>query len=134
MVFNALTPTQVREAIAPFATPSTSSADSTGRSQSKVIANLERHLRVEEEVQQELLTWLRRGLTQVLAGASLEDGDSWARRVDAAHDSASLGEVIAELLHELRTRGAARSVVDRIHAVLRDVVDQENEAMAVATR
>lgn len=141
MVFDALTPSQVQEAIEPFikasmsfTEASESSAETGGVVQSRVIMNLERHLRVEEEVQPRLLTLLRRGLLDLLASAQLDDGDAWMRRVDVAHDGASLGEVISDLLYELHKRVAARLMIERIHTLLREVVDRENDAFALGAK
>jgi hypothetical protein len=137
MVFNALTTDEVQNAVGGVVAclkPLESSLDETQRGQLRWATSLERYLRVERELHHRLVVAVRDQLIDILDGVRVSDVRGWAQRVADVSDGAQLGEVIAELLGELRMRGTEGALIDRIHEVLRDAVDRENEAMAVAPR
>ena len=108
--------------------------DEEKRGQLRLATSIERYLRVERELHQLLVATLRNQLTNILDGVGTSEVRDWAQRVVTAADSAQLGEVIAELLVDLRMRGTQGALIHRIHGVLREVVDYENAAMAEAPR
>lgn len=103
-----------------------------------------RHLAAEQSAEAELRSWFRSRMAGLLEpaseqAASLGDGALEARlaetgaRIAQAEDRREIGELVCELLAELRAGGAPSHDVHReIQSLLRELCDREVTALADA--
>ena len=137
MVFNALTTDEVQNGVDRIVGHLGSPGgflDEAQRAQLRLASSIERYLRVEREVHQRLVAIACDKLTVIIGDVDSSEARARAQRVAKVADSTQLGEVIADLLEELRMRGTEGALINRIHEVLREAVDRENDAMAEAPR
>lgn len=101
--------------------------DEYGRSQLLSGYSVARHLAAEEAAAPELHAWFREAVAAEL------DGEQ-AAAVRAASDPARLGDLVAEVLAELRGAPGLKAVRARLRALLRELADREVAALAEPPR
>ena len=137
MVFDALSVAEVHhgvDEIIEHLAALNGSSDDVQRGQRHTVASIERYLKVESNLRLQFFVDMRDQLSGVLAQAHSDGPCAWSSRVADAADSEQLALVIVELLDELRLRGTLGAMISRIHGVLRQAVDRENDAMMVAPK
>jgi hypothetical protein len=111
--------------------------DDYQRSQLLSAYSITRHLAAEQAAGDTLLVWFRQRLSAELRGASaanpppLANLEARAELIGACRDGAELGRQVSELLLALRQSGnEARSLIEAVHGLLRELCDREVAALA----
>lgn len=104
-------------------------ADEYHRSQLLSAYSVARHLAAEQIAAPALHAWFREAVASELEGER-------AQAVRAAHDAERLGEIVADVLAELRAEGtpAAGERRARLHALLGELCEREVAALAEPPR
>lgn len=137
-MFNAL---RTEELIAGMGTTLRAAAGATGppdeyaRGQLLSAYSVSRLLAAEVSAEAELLGWLRDEVLAALAAAPDDPAASAAvPRVEAAADGVALGEVLVDLLADLRRRAEEPELRRRLHSILREMAQRELAALAARPR
>lgn len=133
-MFNPLTPSQVMLAVGAVlkSAASTPGHDDFSRSQLLSAYSVSRHLAAEQEAAAPLRRWFLAELDHLLERAG-EPASRYTARVRECQENEEIGEIVSELLGELRSTEASpqvRGLSAELRRVLRELCNREVAALA----
>lgn len=104
------------------------------RGQLDAAQSIVRYLAVEECVKATLVSSLRQQALEILRAGDQTSLRDYVATLESAATIGDISEVLSRVLSELGHSGSHVVVIDQLHGVLRNVVEREVAAMAVAPR
>ncbi len=134
-MFDALSVDYIEHAIAEVLAGSPGDAGSVASDvQLGSAKNLNRYLKVENEIAEQLFVRTRDEIVVALSEGNGMLGLRWAKSIAQASDATALGKTLHALFRALRQNSANEAMVTRTRAILRRAIDFENDAYAQAPK